>query len=136
LPRPRPAFPPLQAARREAELARACEVDKGHGRIETRSIEVTSALAEYLGSDWPGCAQVFRLRRVRKTGEKVETEVVVGITSLPRERAGAQELLALTRGHWGIEIPQSDDPRSDNLCIAGRAGYHRRGGPARAGLMA
>jgi hypothetical protein len=64
---------------------------------------VTSSLAEYLGSDWPGCARVFRLERVRKTGAKVETEVVFGITSLPRERAGAKELLALTRGHWGIE---------------------------------
>lgn len=40
---------------------------------------------------------------MRKTGEEVETEVVLGITSLPRERAGAQALLGLTRGHWGIE---------------------------------
>jgi len=64
---------------------------------------VTSSLAEYLGSDWPGCAQVFRLERVRKTGEKVETEVVLGITSLPREQAGAKELLRLIRSHWGIE---------------------------------
>jgi predicted transposase YbfD/YdcC len=40
---------------------------------------------------------------VRKTGDKVETEVVLGITSLPRERGGAKELLGLTRGHWGIE---------------------------------
>jgi hypothetical protein len=40
---------------------------------------------------------------VRKTGAKVETEVVCGITSLPRERAGAKALLGLTRGHWGIE---------------------------------
>jgi predicted transposase YbfD/YdcC len=40
---------------------------------------------------------------VRKTGEKVETEVVQGITSLPRERAGAKALLRLTRDHWGIE---------------------------------
>ena len=40
---------------------------------------------------------------MRKTGAKVETEVVLGIASLPRERAGAKELLALTRGHWGIE---------------------------------
>ncbi len=36
-------------------------------------------------------------------GAKVETEVICGITSLPRERAGAAELLKLTRGHWGIE---------------------------------
>jgi Transposase DDE domain len=64
---------------------------------------VTSSLGEYLGSDWPGCAQVFRLERQRRTGEKVETEVVLGITSLPRQRAGAKVLLAVNRGHWGIE---------------------------------
>jgi hypothetical protein len=46
---------------------------------------------------------VFRLSRVRKTAKGVETEVVPGITSLGPERAGAVELLALTRGHWGIE---------------------------------
>jgi hypothetical protein len=64
---------------------------------------VTTALGEYLGADWPGCAQVFRLERVRIMGEKVETETIAGITSLPRERAGAKELLGLIRGHWGIE---------------------------------
>ena len=64
---------------------------------------MTSSLAEYLGADWPGCAQVFRLARVRKVGAEVETETVLGITSLPGERAGAKELLGLTRGHWGIE---------------------------------
>jgi hypothetical protein len=64
---------------------------------------VTSSLGEYLGSDWPGCAQVFRLQRQRRMGEKVETEVVLGITSLPRRRAGAERLLAVNRGHWGIE---------------------------------
>ena len=64
---------------------------------------MTSSLAEYLGEDWPGCAQVFRLTRVRKTGEKVETEVILGITSLPRERAGAKALMGLIRSHWGIE---------------------------------
>ncbi len=60
-------------------------------------------MADSLGADWPGCAQVFRLARERKTGEKVETEVVHGIASLRRERAGARELLEPTRGHWGIE---------------------------------
>jgi hypothetical protein len=54
------------------------EIDKGHGRIEKRSIEVTSSMAESLGADWPGCAQVFRLTRERKTGEKVETRWCTG----------------------------------------------------------
>jgi hypothetical protein len=46
---------------------------------------------------------VYRLRRERRIGEEVHIEVVLGITSLARERAGATALLALTRGHWGIE---------------------------------
>lgn len=29
--------------------------------------------------------------------------MINGIASLPRERAGAKELLVVTRGHWGIE---------------------------------
>ena len=95
--------PPLPAARRAAEVERASEVDPGHGRIEKRSIEVTSSRAGYLGSDGHGRSRVFRLRRVRKAGEKVETEVVLGITSPPRERVGAQALLGLVRDPWGIE---------------------------------
>jgi hypothetical protein len=78
-------------------------VDKGHGRVEVRSLEVTDWLAEYLGPDWPGCRQVFRLERERRSGGEVEREVVFGITSLPRERAGAAELLRLARAHWGVE---------------------------------
>ena len=70
-------------------------------------------------------AQVFSLERqvIRtKTGEG-RTEVVMGITSLPPERADAARLLALIRGHWHIE-PQShwvrdvtfDEDRSPVLC--------------------
>ena len=99
----RPAFPPLQAARREAEIDRASEKDKGHGRKEKRTIEVTSTLGEYLRPDWEGCAQVFRLTRERKIGEKVETQVIHGITSLDRERVSPKGLLGFTRAHWGIE---------------------------------
>jgi len=47
--------------------------------------------------------QVFRLERERRIGGEVERETVLGITSLPRERAGAADLLKLTRSHWGIE---------------------------------
>jgi len=46
---------------------------------------------------------VFRLQRERRTGEKVEVEVVFGITSLSRERAGAAKVLDAVRAHWGIE---------------------------------
>jgi hypothetical protein len=78
-------------------------VEKGHGRIEKRTLEVTTELAESLKSDWPECRQVFRWERERRIGGQVEVEVLFGITSRPRERAGARELLHLTRGHWGIE---------------------------------
>jgi len=43
------------------------------------------------------------LERERRIEGQVEVEVLFGITSLPRERAGARELLHLTRGHWGID---------------------------------
>ena len=72
-------------------------MDKGHGRIEKRTLELTTWLEDYLGDDWPGCRQVFRLQRERRTGEKVEVEVVFGITSLSRERAGAAKLLDAVR---------------------------------------
>ena len=100
---PEPGLSPLQTARRGAEIERACEVDKGHGRLEKRTIEVTSSLAEYLDSDWPGIEQVFRLTRERKMKGKVETEVIFGIASLSGERGGAEVLLGMTREHWGIE---------------------------------
>ena len=41
--------------------------------------------------------------RERRSGGEVEVEVAFGITSLPRERAGASELLRLTWAHWGVE---------------------------------
>jgi hypothetical protein len=40
---------------------------------------------------------------VRVLAGKAEVEVVHGITSLGRDRADAGRMLALVRGHWGIE---------------------------------
>jgi len=77
--------------------------DKGHGRLEVRTLQTSSALNDYL--DWPGLQQVFRLERktiILKTGE-VRTETVCGLTSLTAQRAGAAQLQGLVRGHWGIE---------------------------------
>lgn len=46
---------------------------------------------------------MYRLERERRCGQKIERETVFGITSLPRERAGAAELSKRIRAHWGIE---------------------------------
>jgi hypothetical protein len=52
---------------------------------------------------WPGAAQVARIERRRSIGDKDSIEVAYIITSLPAAEAGPERLLALSRGHWGIE---------------------------------
>ena len=76
-------------------------VNKGHGRLEQRTLTSTTALNDYL--DWPGVQQVFRLERRRTIKGKSTTEIAYGITSVGRGRADAAALLALVRGHWAIE---------------------------------
>lgn len=79
----------------------AATLDKGHGRIETRKITVSSEVVDYL--DWPGLAQVARIDRRRRIGEKESVEVGYLITSLPATDAGPERLLDLARAHWAIE---------------------------------
>jgi len=47
--------------------------------------------------------QGFELTRERTVQGVTTRETVYGITSLSVEEADASRLLALTRGHWGIE---------------------------------
>lgn len=75
-------------------------MDKGHGRIERRTLTSTTVLNGYL--DWPGVEQVCRIDRERRRGAKHETETVHYITSLPRTLAGPDDLLQLSRDHWGV----------------------------------
>ena len=77
--------------------------EKGHGRVEWRHLEASSALHGYL--DWPGAQQVFRLDRrvITCTTGVVREEVVYGLTSLPADRADAARLLQISRAHWRIE---------------------------------
>jgi predicted transposase YbfD/YdcC len=77
-------------------------VDKGHGRLEVRELTSTTLLAGYL-EEWADACQVFRLTRTRVIDGKRTEETVYGITSLSRQEADAARLLALVRGHWGIE---------------------------------
>lgn len=79
------------------------KTEKGHGRIEQRTLTVSAELKGYL--DWPGAEQVFKLERqfTRRVDQKVTHEVIYGITSLSAAKAGPKELLRLIRSHWGIE---------------------------------
>jgi predicted transposase YbfD/YdcC len=77
--------------------------DKGHGRIEVRSIWVSEELNDYL--EFPSLRQVFCLRReVMNLGKNKESsETVYSITRLPSAQASPQRILALNRGQWSIE---------------------------------
>src|SRR5919202_233373 len=84
-------------------LDQVTTVEKGHGRLETRTLERSCAVNDVVA--WPGVGQVLRrtCQRIRlKTGE-VSEEVSYGITSLGWQEAGAADVEALWRGHWGIE---------------------------------
>lgn len=76
---------------------------KGHGRIERRSTQTSTALAGYI--DFPYAKQVFRIERTviqQKSGKK-HHETAYGITSLGPEQADARRIGELARGHWEIE---------------------------------
>ena len=95
---------------------RFCEdLQKGHGRIDRRHIEVLTPLKKTL--NFAHVAQVFRVRRERtdlKSGEQ-SIEYAYGITSLAAEGATPQQLLAWNRGHWAIES-KNHHRRDKTLC--------------------
>jgi predicted transposase YbfD/YdcC len=96
-------YPPWTNQERAGEYDKHITQNKGHGRLERRTLESSSALNDYL--DWPGVGQVMRrtCRRInRKTG-LISEEVTYGITSLTRRQADAKLLEAIWRGHWTIE---------------------------------
>lgn len=78
-------------------------LDKGHGRIEERTLTASTGLNDYL--DWPYLGQVFEIKRetlICNTGQ-TRGETVYGITSHSVEQAAAKTLLEINRAHWGIE---------------------------------
>jgi predicted transposase YbfD/YdcC len=75
--------------------------EKGHGRLDIRSIRVSSELKGY--SDWPGLEQVFEIHRRWQYKGIWKEAVRYGVTSLPATIAIPKRLLKLKRGHWVIE---------------------------------
>jgi len=74
-----------------------------HGRIETRRIWCSAALNDYL--DFPHIGQVFCIERksIDKKTSETRLETALGITSRTLEEASPKRVLAVNRGHWGIE---------------------------------
>jgi predicted transposase YbfD/YdcC len=79
------------------------ETEKGHGRIETRKIQTSTLLNDYV--DFPYVEQVCRIERITLNldGKLRHQEVAYAITSLSPEAANAERLLDINRGHWAIE---------------------------------
>lgn len=79
------------------------ETTKGHGRIETRTIQTSTVLNDYV--DFPYVHQVFRIKRqvTDLTGKNPKEETVYGLTSLTKSQASPTDILAYNRGHWSIE---------------------------------
>lgn len=90
-------FSPSAPADPPPDVATAETFDKGHGRIETRTTQVSAEVVPHL--DWPGAAQVARIQRTRQIGDRVSTEVAYVVTSLSIAEAGPARLLELSRGH-------------------------------------
>jgi predicted transposase YbfD/YdcC len=79
-------------------------VDRGHGRIEVRTIK-TLPPTDHIRSLFPHIEQVFLLERYNYTldGTPLGAVAVLGITSLPADHADPAALAAYVRGHWSIE---------------------------------
>lgn len=88
----------------DAEQYDRCRtVSKGHGRLETRTLECLSASCD--DWDWPDAAQILRrsCERLERTSGKRTVRVSYAITSLSVEEARAADLERLWRNHWTIE---------------------------------
>jgi predicted transposase YbfD/YdcC len=87
----------------QARYWQAQTVDRRRGRLEVRTIKVSTEMNAYLAPCWPFVAQVAQLTRSVTKAGTTTTEVVYLITTLTPAKASPQRLLELNRGHWSIE---------------------------------
>ena len=84
-----------------AAAPQGLQTNQHGGRVEQRRWWVSDLVVGY--SDWPHLAQVCKMERILRKKNATRREVAYAVTSLPSEAAGPDRLLALWRGHWGIE---------------------------------
>jgi predicted transposase YbfD/YdcC len=81
------------------------ESDKGHGRRETRTTRVRSALglSEALRAKWPSVRSLVEITRERTVGSETSVEKAYFLSSLLPD---ASVQASLARAHWSIENQQ------------------------------
>jgi len=102
----------------------ASAVDRAHGRITTRTIQVLPAPADL---PFPHVSQVWLIERYVTTPDGAPTCAVaaLGVTNLPADTATPERLASLVRNHWGIESLhwlRDTVYREDNSTVRTRSG--------------
>ena len=100
------------------------EIDRGHGRITTRTIQVLPAPADL---PFPHVQQVWLIERyvTDLDGTARSAVAALGVTNLPADRATPTQLATLARDHWGIESLhwlRDTVYREDDSTVANRSG--------------
>ncbi len=87
-----------------AKLERHKDVDKGHGRIETRACILSRDLSgiEKRG-DWRDLSGIASVMRERTDAISGKTSQEIGYYIVSDPSATAADVARLARGHWGIE---------------------------------
>ncbi|MGH3782540.1 MAG: ISAs1 family transposase [Pseudonocardiaceae bacterium] len=101
------------------------DIDTGHGRITTRTIQVLPAPADL---PFPHVNQVWLVERYTTdpAGAPLSAVAALGVTNLLTDRAAPDRLATLIRQHWGIE---SLHWLRDTLYREDNSTIHTRSGP-------
>lgn len=76
--------------------------DRGHGRLETRTLQVMPAPPDL---PFPHVEQVFLVERAvtTMTGKPVSNVAILGVTSMNADRGTPETIAQAVRGQWKIE---------------------------------
>jgi predicted transposase YbfD/YdcC len=99
-------------------------VDKGHGRITTRTIQVLPAPADL---PFPGASQVYLIERhvTDTAGKPVSAVAALGVASPTSDQATPADLAAYVQGQWAVEVLhwlRDTAWREDNSQVRTRSG--------------
>ena len=84
-----------------SKLASFAQVEKDHGRLETRRYWLSDQLDWFEDlADWEGLRTVGMVESVRETPQGTSTERRFFLSSLPLD---VQRFARAVRGHWGVE---------------------------------